>query len=140
MKERTILEKIRSYTLWAVLGSATLLLILTILETWDVIETTKRASRPNFGEMAMNALLGGGGTSFDFALPKANAWGQIEHTLGIIVAIGVIVLLALLVSAKATLGKADGVKASAAAAPAATTAKPAAKKAPAKKAAPKPKK
>jgi predicted membrane protein len=137
MKEKTILEKIRTYTLWAVLGSAALLLVLTILETWDVIETTKRAPKQDLAEVMANALMGGG-PSFDFALPQANAWGQIQETLGIIVAIGAVVLLALLVSAKATLGRSDAVKA--ATAPAAVAAKPAAATAPAKKAAAKPKK
>jgi len=36
-----------------------------------------------------------------------NAWGHIEETLGIIVAIGALVLLALLVSSRTKLGKAD---------------------------------
>ena len=114
MNEKKVLDGIRKYTLWAVLGSAALLLVLELLKAWDVIKTTSDGASVSLGADAQNALgslLGGSldglGQMMSFSAPSVNAWGHIEETLGIIVAIGALVLLALLVSSRTKLGKAD---------------------------------
>ncbi len=108
MNEKKVLYSIRKYTLWAVLGSAALLLVLEILKAWDVVKTTSGGGMANLGDAALSALMGGsldalGG--LNFSAPSVNAWGHIEDTLGIIVGIGALVLLALLVSSRTKVGK-----------------------------------
>ncbi len=109
MNEKKVLDSIRKYTLWAVLGSAALLLVLEILKAWDVVKTTSGGGMRDFGGAALSALMGGSldglGGLMNFGPPTVNAWGHIEETLGIIVGIGALVLLALLVSSRTKLGK-----------------------------------
>jgi hypothetical protein len=137
MNEKAVLETIRKYALWAVLGSAALLLILEILKAWEVIKTTTAGSIDGLEEAAMAAMAGGGlGAlgALQFSPPSANAWGHVEETLGIILALGLVMLLAILVSSRTKLGK--GAKAATAparaAAPAATAKAATANKAPAR--------
>jgi hypothetical protein len=103
MNEKRVLDSIKKCTLWAVLGSAALLLVLEILKAWDVVKTTSGGGMANLGDAALSALMGGSldalGT-MSSAAPTVTAWGHIEDTLGIIVGIGALVLLALLVSSK----------------------------------------
>ena len=108
MNEKAVLETIRKYTLWAVLGSAALLLILTILEAWSVIETTSGGSMPDLGAIAANALMGGELSldALSFSAPSPNVWGHLEETLAIILGLGAVVLVALLVSSRTKFGKA----------------------------------
>ncbi|HEX7589816.1 MAG TPA: hypothetical protein VF362_02440 [Demequinaceae bacterium] len=108
MNEKKVLGSIRKYTLWAVLGSAALLLVLEILKAWDVVKTTSGGGMANLADAALSALMGGsldalGG--LNFSAPTVNAWGHIEDTLGIIVGIGALVLLVLLVSSRTKVGK-----------------------------------
>ena len=141
MNEKVVLETIRKYALWAVLGSAALLLILEILKVWNVIETTSGGGMPDVGNLLTNALMGGELSldSLNFSAPEPNVWGHIEGTLAIILGIGAGVLVALLVSSRTKLGKADDAKVAKSEAAPAKAAAPAAKAAPAKAAA-KPKK
>jgi hypothetical protein len=116
MNEKKVLDSIRKYTLWAVLGSAALLLVLEILKAWDVVKTTSGGGMANIGDALLGALMGGsldarGG--LDFSGPSVTVWGHIEETLGVIVMIGALVLLALLVSSKTKVGKIKGGKAKA---------------------------
>lgn len=133
MNEKAILKTIRRYTLWAVLGSAALLLVLEILKVWNLIETVDSGSMPDLGDLAMSALIGGEMSidALSFSPPSPNVWGHIEETLAIIVGIGALVLLTLLVSSKTCFG--HGADAKVEAAPAKASAKAPAKKAPAKK-------
>ena len=150
MNEKKVLDSIRKYTLWAVLGSAALLLVLEILKAWDVIKTTSGGGTMKLGADALSALMGGSLDSLsglNFGAPSVNAWGHIEETLGIIVMIGALVLLALLVSSRTKVGKIDAEKAVkaapakvATAAAVAPVAKAPAPKAPAAKAVARPKK
>jgi hypothetical protein len=145
MKQKTILENTRNYTLWAVLGSAGLLVILEILKAWDVITTTSAGSIGGLEEAAAKAMSGGGLgalSGLTFAAPSVNGWGHIEDTLGIILALGLAVLLALLVSSRTTIAgdKAPKAPSSPANATVATATAPAAKASTAKASAEKPKK
>src|SRR5665648_495090 len=109
MNEKKVLDSIRKCTLWAVLGSAALLLVLEILKAWDVVKTTSGGGMANLGGDTLSALLGGSldalGT-MSLSAPSVTAWGHIEDTLGVIVGIGALVLLALLVSSRTKVGKA----------------------------------
>lgn len=139
MNEKKVLDSIRKYTLWGVLGSAALLLVLEILKAWDVVKTTSGGGMANIGDALLGALggdslegldgLGGLGAMMNFGPPEVNVWGHIEETLGIIVMVGVLVLLALLVSSRTKLGGGKDAKVAAAPAkaPTATVAAPAAK-------------
>jgi hypothetical protein len=144
MNDKAILGMIRKFALWAVLGSAALLLILEILKVWNLIETTSGGEMPDVGNLLTNALMGGELSldALSFSAPSPNAWGHIEGTLAIILGLGSVVLLALLVSSRTRLGKGaagKGKVAKSAAAPAKSAA-PATKAAPATRAAAKPKK
>jgi hypothetical protein len=131
MNEKKVLDSIRKYTLWAVLGSAALLLVLEILKAWDVIKTTSGGGMMNLGADALSALMGGSldglGEMMRYSAPSANAWGHIEETLGIIVMIGALVLLALLVSSRTKVGDVKDAKVAAAPAKAPTAEAPGAK-------------
>ena len=102
MSAHTLLARIRTYALWGALGSAPLLLILNLLETWGAISTH---DAPGFGDMMggldMGSLIGLGGL---------NAWGKIEGSLGAILGICAVVLLVLLVSSKVVEEKAAAKK------------------------------
>lgn len=114
MKQKTILENTRNYTLWAVLGSAGLLVILEILKAWDVIKTTSAGSIGGLEEAAAKVMSGGGLgalSGLSFAAPSVNAWGRIEDTLGAILALGIVVLVALLVSSRTTIAEAKAPRA-----------------------------
>jgi hypothetical protein len=121
MSEKSLIPWIRRCSLWAILGSAPLLVIISVLNTWNVISTTEESS---FGDMMSGSFFG-----------EPNAWGKTQSSLGIILALSFVTLLAILVSSKTTLGKV-------AAAPAKveTGSVTTAKATPAKKAVAKPKK
>jgi hypothetical protein len=145
MNQKTILENTRNYTLWAVLGSAGLLVILEILKAWDVVKTTSAGSLGGLEEAATKAMAGGGLgalSGLTFAAPSVNAWGRIEDTLGAILALGIVVLVALLVSSRTTIAEAKAPRAtsSPANAPVATATASTAKATAAKASAEKPKK
>ncbi len=126
MKEKSLLEVIRRYTLWSVLGSAALLVILNILKAWDVISTTNGGSPTDLLTQAMGSAMFGDGSPLGMlGIAGPNAWGHLEDSLGIILGMGLLVLLAFLVSAKATLKTSD--EAAKPAPKAAPKAKPAAK-------------
>ncbi len=72
LTEFTLLERIRKYTLWAVLGSAGITLLISLLRTWDVI-------------------------SYGF---DVTAWDRIDSTFSLILGIGVVVLVSLLVASR----------------------------------------
>lgn len=84
LTERRILKRTRKCSLWAFLVAAAVTLVIAILETWNVLETQDLS---RFGQ--------GGPT----------AWGRIENTASIIMAIGLLILLTILVANRA---KSDG--------------------------------
>lgn len=90
MTESRLLRKIRRYSLWAFLASSLGVLLLSILEAWEVISTYDEARGRGRG--------GGSGM---------NEWGKIEATLSIIMAISLIVLVAILVSSRTKKDKDD---------------------------------
>ncbi len=123
MNEKTLLEKTRKYTLWAVLGAAAVALVLNLLKVWD--------------------LLGDGHDGPTF-------WDRLDGTAGLVLVLGGGTLLALLVASRVKRDDAAAKPAAGAKAPTASASAPAAKtpakatpakkpaaKAPAKKAAPK---
>jgi hypothetical protein len=84
---------IRRCSLWAILGSAPLLVIISLLDTWNVISTTEETS---FDDLLSGSIFG-----------EPNAWGKIQSSLGIILALSFVTLLALLVSSRTKVGKGE---------------------------------
>ncbi|MBN2176270.1 MAG: hypothetical protein JW722_01260 [Demequinaceae bacterium] len=80
INECSILNRIRKCSLWAFLVSATVVLVVEILEVWNAIETQDVYRR---------------------RLPELNGWGKIENTFSIIMGISLVVLLALLIANRA---------------------------------------
>lgn len=89
MDEKTVLEKIRRYTLWAVLGSSALLLLISILKTWGIVHST-----PTIADMMIDPYSSLGGYGFD----GPSAVGRFESTLGVILSISFLTLVTVFVS------------------------------------------
>jgi hypothetical protein len=89
IKERAILKRIRKCSLWAFLVSSAVVLIITILETWNALETHE--------------------VSF-FGSGEPTAWGRIENTASIVMGISLLLLLTILIADRAKSGDGHGKK------------------------------
>jgi phosphotransferase system glucose/maltose/N-acetylglucosamine-specific IIC component len=83
---------IRRYTLWGALGSAAVLLIISILDVWNVISTTKESLFSDY----MSGPFG-----------EPNAWGQLQSTAGVILALCSLTLLLFLIAHRVIDDKAE---------------------------------
>jgi hypothetical protein len=79
MKECTVIDQTRRVLLWTILGSAAGVLILQLLQIWEVLEVEYSF----FG---------------DYSTPW---WQKLESSLGIVLMLSLVSLLAILVSRKA---------------------------------------
>jgi len=87
MSEKSLLVAIRRYTLWGALGSAAVVLIISVLDVWNVISTTKESLFSDY----MSGPFG-----------EPNAWGMLQSTAGIILALCSLILLLFLIAHRVT--------------------------------------
>jgi hypothetical protein len=96
MSEAKLLKKVRCYTLWAVIGSAVLLVILQILQSWGAIEFTSGGSLGGTLEDMLGGALGGPGDMLGGFAGDPTVWGKIQDTLMAVFGFGTAIILILL--------------------------------------------
>lgn len=77
MSEAKLIKKVRCYSLWAVIGSAVLLAILQVLQSWGAIDFSS-------GDVFMGL---GGDPTF---------WGKLQESLVAVFGFGIAIILILL--------------------------------------------
>jgi len=89
MSEAKLLKRVRRCALWSVIGSAVLLVILSILETWGAIDFTQQSSL-----MGMNSQMDLG--SLAGLIGEPTVWGKLQASLMTILGFAIAVILAML--------------------------------------------